>query len=125
VVRGAVDDLGGRWFTVADADRAAYHAGAAIASNHLVALLGQVERVAGAVGVPFEAYLDLARGSLENVAELGPAAALTGPVARGDWATVERHRAALDQGELEAYDALVAAARRLVEDRDDRAGEGT
>ena len=50
LVEALVADLGGRSFTVADADRAAYHAAAAIASNHLVALLGQVERVAAGVG---------------------------------------------------------------------------
>ncbi len=72
-----------------------YHAAAVVASNHLVGLLGQVERIAAGIGVPLDAYLDLARGSLDNVAALGPAAALTGPVRRGDRATVERHLAAL------------------------------
>jgi predicted short-subunit dehydrogenase-like oxidoreductase (DUF2520 family) len=121
LVEEVVADLGGRSFTVADADRAVYHAAAAIASNHLVALLGQVERVAASVGVPLEAYLDLVRATLDNVTELGPAGALTGPVARGDWATVERHRAALAPDELTAYDAMVAAARRLVDDGADAA----
>ncbi len=114
VVEQVVADLDGRSFTVADADRAAYHAAAAIASNHLVALLGQVERVAASAGVPLEAYLDLVRATLDNVAEMGPRGALTGPVARGDWATVERHRTALAPEELAAYDAMVDAARRLV-----------
>lgn len=108
-----VADLGGRAVAVDDEHRAAYHAAACIASNHLVALLGQVERVAAPVGVPLEAYLALARGSLDNVAALGPAAALTGPAARGDEATLARHRAALDPSEREAYDALAAAAQRL------------
>ena len=71
-----VADLGGRWFAVADEDRAIYHAAAAIASNHLVALLGQVERLADGIGVPPEAYLDLARATVDNVAELGAASAL-------------------------------------------------
>ena len=62
-----------------------YHAAATLASNHLVALLGQVERVAAGAGVPLAAYLDLARAALADVAARGPAAALTGPVARGDW----------------------------------------
>ena len=57
---------------------------------------GQVERVAAPAGVPLEAYLDLVRATVDNVAELGPAAALTGPAARGDWATIDRHLAALD-----------------------------
>lgn len=114
--REVVADLDGRAFEVADDDRAAYHAAACIASNHLVALLGQVERVAASVGVPFEAYTDLARATLDNVDDLGPATALTGPAARGDWPTIERHRSALDPSELEAYDALVLLARRLVDD---------
>jgi len=115
LVEGAVTDLGGRALLVADQDRAAYHAAAVIASNHLVALLGQTERIAARVGVPLAAYLDLVRATVDNVAEMGAAAALTGPVARGDWDTVERHRAALPTDELEAYDAMVRAARRLVE----------
>lgn len=110
-----VSDLGGRWFLVADEDRAAYHAAAVVASNHLVALIGQVERIADDLDVPPAAYMDLAAASLGNAASLGAAAALTGPVARGDWDTVRRHLAALDPSEHEAYRALAAAARRLVD----------
>jgi len=109
-----VDDLGGHRVAVDDADRAAYHAAACIASNHLVALLGQVERVAASAGVPLAAYLDLVRQTVENVAGLGPADALTGPVRRGDEGTVARHLAALDPSERPAYEALADAARRLV-----------
>ncbi len=110
-----VADLGGRAITVVEGDWARYHAGAAIAANHLVGLLGQVERVAGSIGVPLAAYLDLARGALENVSVLGPAAALTGPVARGDEATLARHRAALPADEVAAYDAGVELCRRLLD----------
>lgn len=108
-----VDALGGRAVEVPDDRRAAYHAAAAIASNHLVALLGQVERVAAVAGVPLAAYLDLVRTTVDNVADLGPAAALTGPVARGDAATVTGHLAALPAEERPAYVALAAAAARL------------
>jgi len=116
-VRAVVEAVGGQWFTVADEDRAAYHAAACIASNHLVALLGQAERVGAAAGVPREAFLDLVRATVENVAALGPSRALTGPAARGDNETLERHRAALDPSEVEAYDAMVALARRLADER--------
>lgn len=116
LIVGVVETLGGHWFTVEDGHRAEYHAAAVIASNHLVALLGQVERVAAMAGVPFPVYFDLVRATIDNVAELGPAAALTGPAARGDWATIERHRAALPADELELYDVLMRAARRLVDD---------
>ena len=105
--------LGGRGFTVADDDRAVYHAAAVIASNHLVVLLGQVERVAAAAGVPLEAYLDLVRATVDNVAELGPVPALTGPAARGDLATVRRHIEAMAADERALYEALAAEARRL------------
>jgi predicted short-subunit dehydrogenase-like oxidoreductase (DUF2520 family) len=112
--------LGLRTFRL-DADRRRiYHAAASVASNHLVALLGQLERLAAAAGVPFEAFLALARASLDNVAALGPAGALTGPVARGDVATVGGHLAALPADEADAYRALAREALRL-SGRDDAA----
>ncbi|HVX16703.1 MAG TPA: DUF2520 domain-containing protein [Acidimicrobiales bacterium] len=107
--------LGGSKVDVADERRTEYHAAACIASNHLVALLGQVERIAASAGVPFAAYLDLVRSTVDSVVELGPADALTGPVARGDWPTVAAHLAALDPTERSAYDALARQARRLVD----------
>jgi predicted short-subunit dehydrogenase-like oxidoreductase (DUF2520 family) len=117
-----VTALRGRSFTVEDADRATYHAAAVIASNHLVALMGQVERLAGDVGVPLDAYLDLAAATLDNVAELGPGAALTGPAARGDEATIRRHLRALPADERRAYRGMVDAARRLAAEHRGRAG---
>jgi 2-amino-4-hydroxy-6-hydroxymethyldihydropteridine diphosphokinase len=112
-IGAVVDALGGRSIRVADEDRAVYHAAAVVASNHLVALLGQAERIAATAGVPFEALLDLVNSSVANVASLGPAAALTGPAARGDEATIERHVAALDESERATYLAMAAEARRL------------
>ena len=109
----AVASLRGRVVHVAETGWARYHAAAVIASNHLVALLGQAERVAASVGAPVEAFLDLARGSLADVAELGPRAALTGPVRRGDTATVARHLDALPPEERPAYEAMAKEAGRL------------
>ncbi len=106
-----------RPFRVRDEDRAVYHAAAAVAANHLVSLMGQVERLASSVDVPFDAFLSLARAALDNVDAVGPAAALTGPVARGDRATVERHLAALDATERDAYRALAREAARLASPR--------
>jgi predicted short-subunit dehydrogenase-like oxidoreductase (DUF2520 family) len=113
-----VNALGGRPFSVDEQQRAAYHAAACIASNHFVALLGQVERVAAAAGVPIDVYFDLVRETLDNVEALGPAAALTGPVARGDEATLARHLEALAPGEREAYRAMADAARQLLSVRE-------
>jgi len=108
-----VATLGGRAVVVAEERRTAYHAAACIAANHLVALLGQAERVAALAEVPFAAYLDLVRAAVDDVAALGPARALTGPMARGDLATVARHLAALPAGERPAYDVMANQARRL------------
>lgn len=116
-VRRLVDAMFGRAIRVADEHRAAYHAAASIAANHLVALMGQVQRIGAEAGVPFEAYLDLARAALDNVADLGPAAALTGPVARGDDVTVQRHLDALPDDEVAAYEAMADATRRLARER--------
>lgn len=117
IVRRLVDDLGGHWFEVCDDDRTLYHAAAVIASNHLVALMGQVQRVAESIGVPFEAYFDLIRSTVDNVVELGPHDALTGPAARGDTSTIERHLEALNHlepSEREAYEAMVHQIHRLI-----------
>jgi predicted short-subunit dehydrogenase-like oxidoreductase (DUF2520 family) len=111
--RDIVESLGGRVVEIADEDRAAYHAAACIAANHVVALLGQVERVAASVGLELEAFLPLTRAAVDDVAELGPAAALTGPARRGDWATLSRHLDALPEGERAGYQAGAALATRL------------
>lgn len=113
VATRVVEALGGRLVTVADEHRVRYHAAASIASNHLVALLGQVERLAASIDVPLEAYLDLASGALGSVGDVGPAAALTGPAARGDHQTLRAHIGALPVDERAAYVAMMRAAQRL------------
>jgi predicted short-subunit dehydrogenase-like oxidoreductase (DUF2520 family) len=107
--------LGGRCIEIDDEHRAAYHAAACIASNHLVALLGQVDRVAARAGLHVDDFLALASAAVGDVAHLGPAAALTGPAARGDETTLARHRGAIGPEEIAGYDAGVALARRLAE----------
>jgi predicted short-subunit dehydrogenase-like oxidoreductase (DUF2520 family) len=113
LVAEVVATLRGRVVHVAETEWPRYHAAAVIASNHLVALLGQAERVATSIGAPVEAFLDLARGSLADVAALGPRDALTGPVRRGDTATVARHLDALPPDERPAYEAMAREAGRL------------
>jgi predicted short-subunit dehydrogenase-like oxidoreductase (DUF2520 family) len=101
---------------VPDEDRAAYHAAASIAANFLVTLEGQAERLAATAGVPRELLVPLARAALENWAANGAEQALTGPVARGDEATIARQRAAIEERApdlLDSFDALVAASRVL------------
>lgn len=102
--------------TVADEDRAAYHAAASVASNFLVTLEAAAERIAATAGVERAALVPLVRASLENWAALGPERALTGPLVRGDEETVARQRAAVAERtpELVAlFDALTDATRTL------------
>jgi len=110
--------LGMRAVAVAEGDRAAYHAAAAMASNFLVTLEAAAERVAATAGVDRALLAPLVRASVENWAALGPARALTGPVARGDATTVARHREALGARTpelLPLYDELARATRALAE----------
>jgi predicted short-subunit dehydrogenase-like oxidoreductase (DUF2520 family) len=118
MARWLAEALGGRPVAVDDDSRATYHAAAAIAANHLVALIGQVERVAATIDIPLEAFAGLIHAATDDALSLGPRKALTGPAARGDWDTVDRHRSALagmagHRNELAAYDAMVGLARRL------------
>jgi predicted short-subunit dehydrogenase-like oxidoreductase (DUF2520 family) len=107
-------------FEIDDAGRAAYHAAASIASNFLVTLEAAAETVAAGAGLePEEAralFAPLVRRTLDNLVERGPRDALTGPVARGDQATVESQRAAVAElaPELLAlFDELVRHTRAL------------
>jgi predicted short-subunit dehydrogenase-like oxidoreductase (DUF2520 family) len=79
--------LGLRPFELDDDERPAYHAGAAIASNYLVTIHWAAAELFRAAGAPPEALEPLMRRTIENGFEL------TGPIARGDWETVERHLA--------------------------------
>ena len=114
--------LGGRPFRLAQGGKAAYHAGLSVASNFLVALLAMAEGLTCRAGVPDGLVADLLGGlmrqTLENALELGPHAALTGPIVRGDVGTVERHLAVLADAELaSAYRALGRQAVALAGDR--------
>jgi predicted short-subunit dehydrogenase-like oxidoreductase (DUF2520 family) len=112
--------LGMTPFEIDDAGRAAYHAAASIASNFLVTLQAAAEQVAIGAGLaPADARAllgPLVRRTLENHAALGPERALTGPVARGDDATVAAQRDAVEQAApelLALFDELVHHTRRL------------
>lgn len=105
--------LGGIVVEVAADQRALYHGIAAIAANHLTALCAQVEQLAAIVGVPTSAYWKLMSTTMQNIEQVGASAALTGPASRGDWATIERHLAALPDDERQLYLALCRRAAKL------------
>ncbi|HET9089012.1 MAG TPA: DUF2520 domain-containing protein [Acidimicrobiales bacterium] len=112
-----VHSLGGRVITLEDSRRTLYHATATVAANHLVALMGQVERLASEAGLELEDFLALAGQALADVASDGPARALTGPASRGDVETIDAHLAAMPESERPTYVALAAAAFELAERR--------
>jgi predicted short-subunit dehydrogenase-like oxidoreductase (DUF2520 family) len=102
--------LGLQPFELDDANRAAYHAGAAFASNYLVTLRAAARSLLEAAGAPPEALDPLIQGVMDNGFEL------TGPIARGDWETVERHLSVIRAerpGLEELYLALASATATL------------
>jgi predicted short-subunit dehydrogenase-like oxidoreductase (DUF2520 family) len=117
---GLAERLGMRPFEIDDGGRAAYHAAASVASNFLVTLQAAAEAIAEGAGLDREdaraLMMPLVRQTAENIAELGPEAALTGPVARGDEATVEAQRAAVERVAPELvglFDELAKRTRTL------------
>lgn len=82
-------ELGLRPFDIRDDSRVLYHAGAAMASNYLVTLYRSAARLLESAGAPPEALVPLMRRTIDNGFDL------TGPIARGDWATVDAHLAAI------------------------------
>ena len=106
VARELAETLGLRPFELADGERTLYHAGAVFASNYLVTL----QRAAVRLGVPAEGLVPLMQGTIEHGFDL------TGPIARGEWATVEEHKRAIhaEHPELEQlYETLAEATVAL------------
>ncbi|HVA29862.1 MAG TPA: DUF2520 domain-containing protein [Gaiellaceae bacterium] len=104
------ETLGLRPFELADGSRTLYHAGAVFASNYLVTLHRAASLLLESAGAPPEALEPLMRRTIENGFEL------TGPIARGDWATVEAHRAAVHATHPELdqlYETLAGATLAL------------
>ena len=106
--------LGLQPFELADSDKALYHAGAAMASNFLVTLYRAAARLFIESGAPPEALVPLMRRVIENGFQL------TGPIARGDWATVDAHLAALAERapDVEPVYRALAEATRTIAERD-------
>lgn len=118
--RALAEALGGRPFVLATGAKPLYHAAAVSVSNYVTALAGMAEQLWAAAGLPPEAalpaLLPLMQGAVENLGALGVRSSLTGPIARGDAATVARHLAALAERApdlLPAYRALGLQALNL------------
>lgn len=122
--RSLLEELGAEVIQLAPGARPLYHASAVTSANLLVALMDAAFEMAEAAGVaPEQArrmLLALGRSSVENLEAQPPADALSGPAARGDRGTIERHIAAIEELEdpkLSAiYEALIERALDLGED---------
>jgi predicted short-subunit dehydrogenase-like oxidoreductase (DUF2520 family) len=104
------ETLGLRPFELPDAARTLYHAGAVFASNYVVTLQRAASLLFEAAGAPPDALEPLMLRTIENGFEL------TGPISRGDWATVAAHRAAIQQERPELdhlYETLAGATLAL------------
>lgn len=122
-LRPLFDAIGARCFTVAADKKVLYHAAAVFGTNFLPVLQALAEELWRDSGMPPELLpalrASLLRNAVDNVLALGPAAALTGPAARGDTALVARQAWAVTQWNAEAgaaYRALSELATRLARD---------
>jgi predicted short-subunit dehydrogenase-like oxidoreductase (DUF2520 family) len=104
--------LGGKPIYISDKQKPLYHAAACVASNYLVSLLNVVESIYQTVGInekdAKKAYLPLIYGSLKNIELSGSVSALTGPIARGDSGTIQKHVSALNAN-LPQYASLYSS----------------
>jgi len=114
-----------RPFAVADDVKPLYHAAAAAAANYPLAALEMARRLFDAAGVPFEAARPLVAAVVDNAFDLGPAAALTGPIARGDVATVAAQRSAVASAAADLGEDFASFGRAVarIAGRDEELGE--
>jgi len=122
VLLPALAAIGGRAVQIDPAAKTVYHAAAVFASNYLVTVIDAALRAYQAAGIPESVARELARPlaleSMENAFRLGAAPALTGPVARGDMATVQRQHSAVEAWDAATgrlYEALVPPTVALAE----------
>ena len=115
VLEPVLRTCGARPVAIEASAKTVYHAAAVFASNYLVTVIDVALRAYQAAGIPEAVARELAEPlameALANAFRLGPAAALSGPIARGDLATVARQQRAVAQWDGAAgqlYDALVA-----------------
>lgn len=113
-----IEKCGNEYFIINKEDKVLYHAAACVVSNYLVTLMDVGISFMKAVGIDekkgFEALYPLVSGSLENVRKLGPAKALTGPIARGDAKTVKHHVYEIEQKLPELLDIYNVLGRETV-----------
>ena len=118
---GLAQDLGMHPFRIPSKAKPVYHAGAVFASNYFVVVEAVAQRLLRHAGLSdaeaWQALRPLVEGTFQNLTHQEPLAALTGPVARGDEATIQRHLESLTRDDALLYRALGRAALELAEKR--------
>ena len=118
VARKMIRQMGGVAVCLSGANKAAYHAAGSLACAHVLALMEAATRLLMAQGFTrrqaARALLPLTRQTLDNFECLGPRAAWTGPLTRGDFSTVQRHVEALADFPPEYLEAYKAMSRLAV-----------
>jgi predicted short-subunit dehydrogenase-like oxidoreductase (DUF2520 family) len=115
-------DIGGHAFELRGVDRALYHAAAVFAANYPTTLLAEAIGLAAESGlnddVAQRGMTTLLAGAVNNLKDLLPAEAITGPAARGDLGTMQRHLEALkNDPELQRlYELLAERTKHLTSD---------
>jgi predicted short-subunit dehydrogenase-like oxidoreductase (DUF2520 family) len=126
VAKGIIRNLGGQAVTIEKQDKVAYHAFATMICPLLISLLAASEKAAGLAGMSAaesrRRMLPIIRQTLCNYEKFGSAAAFSGPIVRGDVATVRAHLKALSKvpAAKNAYAALARAALELLPNRNRR-----
>ena len=112
-----VRDLGGTAHAIKAENKVLYHAFGTFASPMVIALMTALEQVGRRLGIKQKHVRTMAgpllRQTLNNYLEHGAAAAFSGPLVRGDVATVRRHLEALRQTP-QAREVYVSLARAAV-----------
>jgi predicted short-subunit dehydrogenase-like oxidoreductase (DUF2520 family) len=118
VARAMAADLGAEAYTIKTEAKTLYHAAAVVASNYLVALIDLAFKLIGAAGIAqkdaFNVLRPLIDGTLANIGRVGIPQALTGPIVRGDTATVKQHVEAIKDQTPDLFDVYQQLGRQTI-----------
>ncbi len=119
ILKSILDKTGNRYITLRPEQKTRYHMVACIVSNYLVTLLGFGLDLFDSIGIDkkkgMNALLPMIRGTVENVEQLGPDKALTGPIARGDLQTIKKHLENFNSKEEDTADFYTLLCRKTLE----------
>lgn len=122
VARKIIHQMGGVAVRLSGTNKAAYHAAGSFACVYVLTIIEAATRLLMTQGFTrrqaMRALLPLTRQTLDNFERVGPYAAWTGPLSRGDFSTLHKHVEALselDPGYLQAYEVLSRLAVKVLD----------